>query len=123
MKKIISIIILSMMLSVSVLSCSQSGTEIKENTENSIVIWANLNTNEIEELQKIADTWTEKNGKDVIIYSTSATGADFIETAKSSKPDMFLEYQQKIQVGYLKQVLVRKYQKILYQKMNMLVMI
>lgn len=89
MKKIISIIILSVMLSVSVFGCSQSGTEIKENTENSIVIWANLNTNEIEELQKIADTWEKKNGKEVIIYSTAATGADFIETAKSSKPDMF----------------------------------
>ena len=56
MKKIISIIILSMMLSVSVLSCSQSGTEIKENTENSIVIWANLNTNEIEFKYKFLTT-------------------------------------------------------------------
>lgn len=89
MKKIVSMIIFGVILTTSVFGCGKSGNEIKENTEDSIVIWANLNTNEIEELQKIVDKWEKNNEREVIIYSTAATGTDFIETAKSTKPDMF----------------------------------
>lgn len=84
--RVLSVSLLMLLLSSLFIGCNGS-TEVDENT---LVIWGNLIDSEIEEFQKIADEWSEKSGKKVVIYSTTSTGADYLKTADVKKPDIFL---------------------------------
>lgn len=82
----ISLVLLSMFSSLFFVGCNEG----EKADEDDLVIWANLIDSEIEEFQKIAYEWSKESGRDVFIYVTSATGADFIKTDDRAKPDIFL---------------------------------
>lgn len=62
----------------------------EEINENAILIWANLYDNEVEKVQEIINKWSEENDVEVVMYNTTKTGTNFIETLDSQKPDIFL---------------------------------
>lgn len=83
--RILSVILLMLLLSSFCIGCGSS-SKVDEDT---LVVWANLIDSEEKEFRKIADEWSKKNGKKVVIYSTTSTGADYVKTAPNKRPDIF----------------------------------
>lgn len=85
-KKILALTISIILLCSTFIGCSKKE---EEKNKNSIVVWANLLDNEVKRYQEIANKWSKDSKIPVVIYSTTYTGTDYIETADVKKPDIF----------------------------------
>ena len=64
-----------------------STTTVQEDA-NTINVWANMRTVEVEGLQKLADKWSTQNNKKVKIVEVSTDGKGFVEAV--NRPDVIL---------------------------------
>lgn len=67
------------------ISCGSTEVEADSNT---IVVWANMKSSEIQELQVLADNWGTENNLKVKIVLSEGDGKTFLDTPEKGRPDI-----------------------------------
>ena len=86
-KRLIGIILAATFTFSQLISCGSNTTEKDAST---IEVWANMRSSEIQELQKLADSWSAENNIKVRIVESEGDGKSFVDTPEKGRPDIFL---------------------------------
>lgn len=90
-RKILSLIMITSLLMVALAGCggAAKNTASSEEGSKTLTVWSHLNTQEVEEVNKVAEKWGKDNGMTVKVIEDKSDMQSYAQAANSSKgPDL-----------------------------------